>query len=272
MSNTKCERCSFNNPSGSVSAVVINNGRMLFLKRNEEPFKDMWDLPGGFMSGIETPLQAIKRELKEELGIKCKPKFIKEFMGYAEWKGELFPVINSAFLVVIDNEDIILNEENSEYKWEIIDFIDSSNIAFDSNQRIVEWVKANLNFDLDRVKELVNQLDSTATVSEQSLYNAVLNGYVSKVYDSKKLVGLGWIFIRQTMLRKQAVIDDMIVDDKYRGKGLGRKILKELIQWAKEMGVDVIELTTGHHRVAAGKLYESEGFVFHDTRHMLKKI
>jgi len=127
--------------------------------------------------------------------------------------------------------------------------------------------------EIEEIKKLVEQLDPTAYTDEQKLAAALKNGYAAKEYNEEgRLIGIGWIFPRQTLLRKQAVIEDMIVDEAYRGKGLGRKILRELIRWAKEQGVEVVELTTNPKRVAANELYKSEGFRLHETNHYLLKL
>ena len=55
-------------------------------------------------------------------------------------------------------------------------------------------------------------------------------------------------------------IEDMIVDEKYRGKGIGRAIMKELIAIANEENVAQLNLTSSPLRVAAQSLYESLGF------------
>ena len=267
----KCELCGFKNPKGSVTAIIIKNNSVLMLKRNEEPFKDMWDFPGGYMSDGERPCYSLKREMKEELGVECKTTFIKSEPGYGFWKGDKFPVLNMFFLAEIEG-DIKLNEENSEYRWWPIKDIVPEDMAFDSIVNFCKWLKENFQFDIDRVKELTQQLDSSAVINEQSLYKAVLDGYVSKLFCDGKLVGLGWIYPRQTMLRAQAVIEDMIVDNEHRGKKYGEKILLELIDWAKKEGVEVIELTSGFHRKAAHGLYHKHGFIDHNTQHMLLKL
>jgi len=99
-----------------------------------------------------------------------------------------------------------------------------------------------------------------------------LNGYCSRKYVDGKLVGLGWIYSRQTLLRKQAVIEDMIVDGNQRGKGLGKEIVLDLIRWAEESGVQVIELTSNPKRVAANALYQRVGFQLHPTNHYLYRV
>ena len=76
--SSDCELCNFRNPKGAVTAVIIQNGRLLMLKRSEEPFKGMWDLPGGFMEEEESPEDGIKREIREELGIEIE---IKNLIG-----------------------------------------------------------------------------------------------------------------------------------------------------------------------------------------------
>ena len=95
---------------------------------------------------------------------------------------------------------------------------------------------------------------------------------MSTVEEGGEFIGMGWIFPRQTMLRRQAVIEDMIVDDRYRGKGLGEKILLDLLRWAKSNGVEVVELTTNPKRIAANALYQKVGFKLHETNHYLLKL
>jgi len=266
-----CEICQFNNPKASTTAIIIKDNKVLVVKRNEEPFKDMWDFPGGYVDNQEDPKDAIIREMKEELDVNVlDATFVKTISGTGEWKGTTFPVIGFFYLVEIGDEMIELNEENSEYKW--MPLSDLKDVVWDSNQAMARWLKENWIFDMDRIRELTKQLDDSATVNEQSLYKATLNGYVSKIYDDNKMVGLGWIFPRRTMLRNQAVIEDMVIDDTMRGKGYGSELMADLLGWAKANKIEVIELTSGWHRKAAHGLYKKFGFKIHDTAHMLLKI
>ena len=269
----ECEICAFKNPKGVVTAVIINNNELLVLKRKEDPFKGMWDLPGGFINEGETPEEALKREMKEELGIdEGKPVFMRSFPGVYLWKGKEIPIINSFYLLEIRKNNIILNEENSDFNWVPLSEINPSDIAFDSIQKFLRWLKMEFVLDLKRVRELVSELDSSIIVREQSLYLAKLNGFLATRYDSGRLIGMGWIFPRQTLLRKQAVIEDMIVDSAYRGKGLGRAILNDLILWAKEKDIEVVELTSAPKRIVANELYKKYGFKLHPTNHYLYRM
>ena len=55
-------------PRIRVSAILRWNGRIL-LARHEKPGKEYWLLPGGGVKAGESLVQALVRELKEEIGI-----------------------------------------------------------------------------------------------------------------------------------------------------------------------------------------------------------
>ena len=269
-----CQLCSFRNPKGTATAVILMDNKLLLLKRKQEPYKGRWDLPGGFMKEGETPEETIRREISEELEVEIIGLIpLRPILGTHEWQGEIFPVLSHFFLVEIkEKSQIKLNEESSEFSWISLKEINPGEVFPDSNRKMVLWLKERFIFDINQLKELVKQLDSSAEIREYSIYRAILNGYIAKKYDGEELIGMGWIFPRQTLLRKQAVVEDMIVDEAYRGKGYGWAILQDLINWARENGIEVIELTSHPKRVAANELYKKAGFQLHETNHYLYRI
>jgi len=143
MTEQNCKICAFKNPKATVTAVISRGKEILMAKRTEEPFKGHWDLIGGYMNERETPEEALRREIKEELGIGCKSiKFLDFFPGYASWRGIEYPVLSLAFLVDLDGKKIKTNQEISELKWFSLDSLPK--VAFDSNVKIVDYVRKNL--------------------------------------------------------------------------------------------------------------------------------
>ncbi|NPA44928.1 MAG: NUDIX hydrolase [Chlorobi bacterium] len=72
--NKKAKFCyDYPRPALTVDCVLfseINNEKsILLIQRKNEPFKDAWAFPGGFVDMDETTYDAAKRELKEETGI-----------------------------------------------------------------------------------------------------------------------------------------------------------------------------------------------------------
>lgn len=68
----------YKKPNIAVDGILIKNNKILLIKRKNEPFKDKWALPGGFVEYGEKVEDAVLREFEEEVGIKAK---IKKLLG-----------------------------------------------------------------------------------------------------------------------------------------------------------------------------------------------
>nr|WP_051567975.1 NUDIX domain-containing protein [Draconibacterium orientale] len=72
----KCADCGFHffiNSSAAVAALVTDeSGKLMLVTRGVEPNYGKLDLPGGFIDPLESAEDAVRRELKEELGLKVK--------------------------------------------------------------------------------------------------------------------------------------------------------------------------------------------------------
>jgi mutator protein MutT len=56
-------------PAIAVGAIVIDKGAILLVKRDREPARGEWSLPGGRVEVGETLREALVREVREETGI-----------------------------------------------------------------------------------------------------------------------------------------------------------------------------------------------------------
>jgi ribosomal protein S18 acetylase RimI-like enzyme len=64
----------------------------------------------------------------------------------------------------------------------------------------------------------------------------------------------------------RAWIEDVIVDEAARGRGIGEALSKKALDLARAAGARTVDLTTRPHREAAGRLYERVGFAARTTR------
>lgn len=56
-------------PVAAVAAVMVQDGKLLLIKRGVEPSRGKWSVPGGRVEFGETLIEAVKREVREETGL-----------------------------------------------------------------------------------------------------------------------------------------------------------------------------------------------------------
>ena len=64
-----CGRAWYRNSSPTVGAAIVRAGKVLVTVRAGDPLKGKIDVPGGFLRPGEAPLDGLRREIAEELGI-----------------------------------------------------------------------------------------------------------------------------------------------------------------------------------------------------------
>ena len=102
-----------------VHVLIKHNDEYLIIRRSkdEDPYPDCWDIPGGMVEYGELPRDAVKRETKEEVNLNVIPtKIIHEDSNLDKVKNMV--LIRLVYLCELNDtiENIKLNIEHSEYK------------------------------------------------------------------------------------------------------------------------------------------------------------
>ena len=69
---TECLSCGarhWNDAKPCASALVVSGSQLLMVRRAREPWKHLWDVPGGFCEPGEHPSRTAQREVFEEIGL-----------------------------------------------------------------------------------------------------------------------------------------------------------------------------------------------------------
>lgn len=74
----QCGRTHYHESKPCAGALIVQDGRVLLVRRAIEPFKDYWDIPGGFLEPGEHPLDGMLREVREETGLAVR---VRELLG-----------------------------------------------------------------------------------------------------------------------------------------------------------------------------------------------
>jgi len=105
----------------TVDVVVYrkkeNSIEILLIKRKNDPYKNKWALPGGFVEETESLEEAAKRELKEETGLSIKnPEQVHTFGDPGrDPRGR---TISVAFMSWVDaGDNATASDDAAEVQW-----------------------------------------------------------------------------------------------------------------------------------------------------------
>ncbi len=138
-----CRDCGlhfFSNACAAVCALIPDSeGRLLITKRAKEPKKGMLDLPGGFVDPLETIEDALRREIKEELGVDVTGiEYFCSFPNRYVYSGLTYFTIDLAFICKVENLSCMKPADDVEDTFFMYpDKIDLNDIAFVSIRNII---------------------------------------------------------------------------------------------------------------------------------------
>jgi len=127
-----CSACDFVfylDPKVVACSIVELDGKIVLLKRDIEPQKGKWVIPGGYVDRGENVETAAIRETEEECGLKIQ---IRNLQGVYSYKGQI-PVV---IVYVVDHlsGDLIAGDESQEVKLSPLEEIPWADLAFQSTK------------------------------------------------------------------------------------------------------------------------------------------
>ena len=121
-----------------IKAVNDKKEPIIFAtQRGYGEFKDGWEFPGGKIEAGETPQEALKREIMEELDTEIK---VGELLETIEYDYPTFHLSMDCFWAEIVSGDLILKEHEAA-KWLTMESLDSVD-WLPADVRLIETIKA----------------------------------------------------------------------------------------------------------------------------------
>lgn len=121
---------------------------------------------------------------------------------------------------------------------------------------------------LDAVNGLLPQLSTNARLLRPEELKKIIQSDTTHLFiaeENDKIYGMLTLITVPIPSGIRAVIEDVVVDENTRGKGIGRKLTEAAIEKARTAGAGNINLTSHPSRVAANQLYQKMGFFRRET-------
>ena len=128
----------YKTPRLTADGAVIKDGKILLIKRKNNPYKGKWALPGGFVEYGEKVEDSVIREVTEETGLKTK---IVDLIGiYSDPKRD--PRGHTVTVVyLLDIVNGFLKEGDDAADAKFFDLLDLPDLSFDHNDIINDVIR-----------------------------------------------------------------------------------------------------------------------------------
>ena len=122
-----------------VAAIIVRDNKVFATQRGYGEWKDWWEFPGGKIEEGESPQDALKREISEELNADIS---VGDLLDTIEWDYPNFHLTMHCFVCSLLSESLHLNEHEAS-AWLTADTLHS-----------VRWLPADLAL-LDKISEII---------------------------------------------------------------------------------------------------------------------
>ena len=119
------------------------------------------------------------------------------------------------------------------------------------------------------VKQLLPQLDPESDMITEARFRSILKSenshfFIAKTEDNV-IAGMLTAAVYIIPTGTKFWIEDVVVDNSQRGRGIGKELMIYAIEFARSTGAKSVDLTSRPSRVAANKLYQELGFDLRET-------
>ena len=106
-----------NNFRLGAKAFLINNNKLLILKRRSDDIQRLWiwELLGGRLEIAENPIEGIKREVKEETGVDIEVLHPFKVRHFTREDNQIVTLL--IFLCKTSDNEVIISKEHSNFEW-----------------------------------------------------------------------------------------------------------------------------------------------------------
>ena len=127
-----------------ANAIIKYNEKILLEKRKD---CDLWGLVGGGVKRQETPLEAIVREVREELGIRISKDCFKKLGVYGEpgriaayQDGSIWRMVVVVFQLEFESEpDIVISNESADMRFFSKEQLSDIEIVVTHSDIVEDW-------------------------------------------------------------------------------------------------------------------------------------
>jgi mutator protein MutT len=106
-------------PLVGVGAVIVEDGRVLLVRRGTEPMLGQWSLPGGMLEVGESLTAGVVREVREETGLMVEPLELVELLDRIHREGERvrYHYVIADYLCRVVGGELIAASDADAVRW-----------------------------------------------------------------------------------------------------------------------------------------------------------
>ena len=120
----------------------------------------------------------------------------------------------------------------------------------------------------EAMQRFLNQLTTSPMVLTESMFHQLLsseNSHLFFIMKDEQIAGMLTVGIYYSPTGGKAWIEDVVVDETFRGQGLSKQLVAHAIEFVKSQQIPLLMLTSNPKRIAANKLYQAMGFERKET-------